>query len=97
MATLLDCPVHWLKYGNPKTGQAKKSGEKWTSFIFALDPAATRRVRPCSYRIYYKHRKGFVKGTSKGYVSQKSLKTAALDQRSPNGRSRVTSSLLNFL
>ncbi|GFV39473.1 uncharacterized protein TNCV_4796701 [Trichonephila clavipes] len=36
MATLPDCPVRWLKYGNPKTGQAKKSGEKWTSFIFAL-------------------------------------------------------------
>ncbi|GFX33259.1 RNA-directed DNA polymerase from mobile element jockey [Trichonephila clavipes] len=49
MATLPDCPVRWLKYGNPKTGQPKKSGEKWTSFIFALDPAATRRVRPCSY------------------------------------------------
>ncbi|GFU81071.1 hypothetical protein TNCV_1117231 [Trichonephila clavipes] len=49
MATLPDCPVRWLKYGNPKTGQPKKSGEKWTSFIFALDPAATSRVRPCSY------------------------------------------------
>ncbi|GFV25246.1 hypothetical protein TNCV_1466861 [Trichonephila clavipes] len=41
MATLPDCPVRWLKYGNPKTGQAKKSDEKWTSFIFALDPAHT--------------------------------------------------------
>ncbi|GFS72905.1 hypothetical protein TNCV_2946661 [Trichonephila clavipes] len=49
MATLPDCPGRWLKYGNPKTGQPKKSGEKWTSFIFALDPAATSRVRPCSY------------------------------------------------
>ncbi|GFU47126.1 transposable element Tc1 transposase [Trichonephila clavipes] len=41
MVTLPDCPVRWLKYGNPKTGQPKKSGEKWTSFIFALDPAAS--------------------------------------------------------
>ncbi|GFS99556.1 hypothetical protein TNCV_2802851 [Trichonephila clavipes] len=50
MATLPDCPVQWLTYGNPKTGQAKKSGKKWTSSIFALDPAATRRVvHPCSY------------------------------------------------
>ncbi|GFT19774.1 uncharacterized protein TNCV_594491 [Trichonephila clavipes] len=49
MATFPDCQVRWLKYGNPKTGQPKKSGEKWTSVIFALDPAATRRVRPCSY------------------------------------------------
>ncbi|GFX32302.1 hypothetical protein TNCV_5035141 [Trichonephila clavipes] len=48
-ATLPDCPVRWLTYGNPKTGQAKKSGEKWTWSIFALDPAATRRVHPCSY------------------------------------------------
>ncbi|GFX99074.1 hypothetical protein TNCV_2492561 [Trichonephila clavipes] len=24
MATFPDCPVRWLKYGNPKTGQAKK-------------------------------------------------------------------------
>ncbi|GFV75604.1 mitotic-spindle organizing protein 2A [Trichonephila clavipes] len=29
--------------------QKKKSGEKWTSSIFAFDPAATRRVHPCSY------------------------------------------------
>ncbi|GFV75421.1 hypothetical protein TNCV_1482671 [Trichonephila clavipes] len=49
MATLPDCPVRRLTYGNPKTGQTKKSGEKWTSSIFALDPAATRRVHPCSY------------------------------------------------
>ncbi|GFX49971.1 hypothetical protein TNCV_3883001 [Trichonephila clavipes] len=27
----------------------KKIGEKWTSFIFALDPAATREFTPCSY------------------------------------------------
>ncbi|GFW41792.1 hypothetical protein TNCV_4980411 [Trichonephila clavipes] len=45
----MDCPVRWLKYGNPKTGQAKKSGDKWTISIFALDTAATHRVHPCSY------------------------------------------------
>ncbi|GFW47054.1 hypothetical protein TNCV_55081 [Trichonephila clavipes] len=31
MATLPDCPVRWLTYGNPKTGQAKnrvKSGHR---------------------------------------------------------------------
>ncbi|GFT66728.1 hypothetical protein TNCV_1394961 [Trichonephila clavipes] len=37
MATLPDSPVHCLKYSSPKTGQAKKSGDKWTSSIFALD------------------------------------------------------------
>ncbi|GFV06305.1 hypothetical protein TNCV_2229411 [Trichonephila clavipes] len=37
MTTLPDCPVRWLKYGNPKTGQAKKkSGEKGTSSISPL-------------------------------------------------------------
>ncbi|GFV23613.1 putative transposase-like protein [Trichonephila clavipes] len=43
MTTLPDCRVRWLKYGNPKTGQAKKSS------ISALDPAATRQVYPCSF------------------------------------------------
>ncbi|GFS64873.1 hypothetical protein TNCV_2000811 [Trichonephila clavipes] len=28
MASLPDCPVRWLKYGNPKTGQAKKNRVK---------------------------------------------------------------------
>ncbi|GFX90477.1 hypothetical protein TNCV_2073551 [Trichonephila clavipes] len=32
-----------------KPVKQKKSGEKWTSSIFALDPAVTRRVHPCSY------------------------------------------------
>ncbi|GFU36772.1 hypothetical protein TNCV_365391 [Trichonephila clavipes] len=49
MATLSDCPVQWLKYGNPKTGQPKnrvKSGHRSFSPLTLLrqvefDPAHT--------------------------------------------------------
>ncbi|GFX92801.1 uncharacterized protein TNCV_4876581 [Trichonephila clavipes] len=49
MATLPDCPVRWLKYGNPKTGQPKnrvKSGHRSFSPLTLLqhvefDPAHT--------------------------------------------------------
>ncbi|GFU10196.1 hypothetical protein TNCV_3449761 [Trichonephila clavipes] len=51
MATLPDCPVRWLKYGNPKTGQPKKSGEKWTSVIFALDTSSSTLLIVSSPRV----------------------------------------------